>query len=266
MKLMISADIEGTAGIATWEETTKGNPEYTYFRQQMTKEVSAACRGAQDSKRVDEILVKDAHDSACNIIPEELPKEVKLMRSWECAPGGMVSGIREGVDALAMTGYHSAAYTAGSPLAHTQNGRNQYIKLNGKTASEFMLNSYTAAYYGASVVFISGDRCICESAKELCPNIETAVTGEGYGGAIIGIHPEKAQELIYEGMKKAMQKDLKETKLLLPEHFTVEIEFKEYQKAYRGGFYPGAKRVGSKGLAFENDDYYEILRFLYFTL
>ena len=266
MRLLISADIEGTAGIATWGETEKKDQEYAYFRRQMTKEVSAACRGAMESGKEVEILVKDAHDSACNLIPEALPEEVKLLRGWEGAPGSMMAGIRENIDAVAMTGYHSAAYTDGNPLAHTMNTQNQYVRINGKPASEFMINAYTAAYYGASILFVSGDRALCESAKEICPNIETAAVEEVYGGAVIAMHPMKAQELIYEGMQRAMQKDLQETKIALPEHFTVEIEFKEYTKAYKGSFYPGAKRVGTKGIVFEHDDYYEVLRFLFFTL
>ena len=46
MKLFISADIEGTTGIARWDETENGHSRYAYFAQQMTREVSAACEGA----------------------------------------------------------------------------------------------------------------------------------------------------------------------------------------------------------------------------
>ena len=50
MKLFISADIEGTAGIADWGETSPGNSLYdNYFVKQMTKEVSSACKGALES-------------------------------------------------------------------------------------------------------------------------------------------------------------------------------------------------------------------------
>lgn len=44
MKLFISADIEGTAGIVSWKETAPGD-QYGYFAGQMTKEVAAACEG-----------------------------------------------------------------------------------------------------------------------------------------------------------------------------------------------------------------------------
>ena len=68
MKLYISADIEGTTGITLWDETEHGHARYAYFLDQMTREVAAACRGAM-AAGCDDILVKDAHDSACNLIP-----------------------------------------------------------------------------------------------------------------------------------------------------------------------------------------------------
>ena len=79
MKLFISADIEGTTGITLWDETENGHARYPYFQQQMTKEVAAACQGAMDAG-CDEILIKDAHDSACNLIPSLLPEEIRIFR------------------------------------------------------------------------------------------------------------------------------------------------------------------------------------------
>ena len=42
-KIFISADIEGTSGIAHWNETERTIPhDYDYFAGQMTREVAAA--------------------------------------------------------------------------------------------------------------------------------------------------------------------------------------------------------------------------------
>ena len=73
MKLYISADIEGTTGITRWDETENGHSRYPYFAEQMTREVAAAINGALQVSRDFELLVKDAHDSACNLIPSKLP-------------------------------------------------------------------------------------------------------------------------------------------------------------------------------------------------
>ena len=110
MKLFISSDMEGTCGITHWDETDydKGGRWYDYFREQMTREVAAACAGAREGG-ADDILVKDAHDSARNIIPTELPRGVRLGREWSGGLYSMVDGLQQGFDALAFTGYHSPA-------------------------------------------------------------------------------------------------------------------------------------------------------------
>lgn len=266
MKLLISSDIEGTAGICKWSETERGTYDYGYFSEQMTREVSAAVEGAYGSGKIKEILIKDAHDSACNLIPDKLPRGVKLMRTWPGEPGGMLGGIRLGFDAVAMTGYHSAAYTTGNPLAHTMNTKNQYIKVNGKLASEFMLYSYFAAYYNTPVIFISGDKALCENAKAFNPGITTAPVSEAFGSASISLHPADACELIKERMKEAAAGDFAKCRIVMPKQFEVEIEYKEYSLADMASHYPGVRRVGSKGIVFASEDYYEVMRMIYYVL
>ena len=74
--------IEGVNNICTWDETDNRSSEYQYFRKQMTDEVIKACEGAKNAGAT-EILIKDAHDSARNLILKDLPDYVKLHRGWE---------------------------------------------------------------------------------------------------------------------------------------------------------------------------------------
>lgn len=78
MKVFISSDIEGTCGIVSWSETEASHADSAYFRRQMSREVAAACEGAIEAG-ADEIVVKDAHDSARNIDPLLLPRGVRLL-------------------------------------------------------------------------------------------------------------------------------------------------------------------------------------------
>ncbi len=265
-KLFISADIEGTCGIVNWDETEKNHPDHKYFAEQMTKEVSAACISA-DFKNWD-VLVKDAHDSARNIIPDMLPTGTRLIRGWigdlECMMGGL---DREKFDAVAFTGYHSAAYTDGNSLAHTMTTSVISVKLNGKLCSEFVFNAYSAAKLGIPSVFTSGDKALCESAKELIPDICTVATKEGIGGACISRHPEDVTEEIRETMVKALEPEhVKKCLPVLPKHFAMEIMYRETAKAYRNSFYPGARLIDPKTVLFETDDYTEIERAIHFVL
>ncbi len=60
MKVFISVDIEGCAGITHWDEAGKTHPDYAEFREIMTGEAIAAIEGAK-AAGAKEILLKDAH-------------------------------------------------------------------------------------------------------------------------------------------------------------------------------------------------------------
>lgn len=265
MKIFISADIEGVNNIVSWDETDNKYPEYSYFRKQMTDEVSHACLGAE-SVGVKDILVKDAHDSARNLILKDLPEFVKLHRGWEGCPCSMMAGLDKTFDAVMFIGYHSPSSSDGNPLSHTMNLRNQYVKINGELASEFYINALYASYLGIPVAFLSGDKKLTEWVKTQNPNIETVATKEGSHGAVISKHPNVTNKEIEEIVKVALSKNLKDNIIKLPSHFEVEIQYKKFNDAYNASFYPGCKLINENTVVFNHNDYYEVLRALKFIL
>ncbi|UCE67613.1 MAG: M55 family metallopeptidase [Candidatus Zixiibacteriota bacterium] len=263
MKVFISADIEGTTGITVWTECEKGKPDYEEFRKQMTAEVVAACEGAMEGG-AKEIVVRDAHDTARNIIASSLPENVKLIREWSGHPFQMVQGLDESFDAAIFTGYHSRAGSDTSPLAHTLTGSSMYIKINDRYASEFLINSYSAASVGVPVIMVTGDKGLCVDAMDLIPNIRTVPVSEGEGTSNISIHPNLAVKKIKETAKQAVSGDPGKCKLPLPKIFQVEILYKDNRLAYKTSFYPGARLEGTHTIKLECDDYFDVLRFLTF--
>lgn len=266
MKVFISADLEGVAGIAAWDETDKGSSVYPYFAEQMTKEVIAVCTGA-NLAGAKEIVVKDAHETGRNIDPRQLPENVKLIRGWTGHPFAMVQGLDESFDAVAFIGYHSGGGTNANPLAHTMNSSSiNYVKLNGEILSEFRLHAYIAAYLGVPVALLSGDQGICAEAKKLNANIATVATFEGLGSATKSIHPKRAAELIKAGMQEVLIGDLSLNKIDLPEKFSLEISYNFHGHAYSKSFYPGTKQISPKSITFETNDYFEIVRAISFLI
>lgn len=261
MKLYLSADIEGTTGITLWDETENGHSRYPYFAEQMTREVAAACQGAMDAG-CDEILIKDAHDSACNLIPTLLPEEARLFRGWGSDIMSMMAGLEKDCDGVIFTGYHSGAGMDTNPLSHTMNTRNNWVRINGMIAPELMINSLTAAYLGVPVRMVTGDKGLCEWMKAINPNVETVAVSEGRGRGSISIHPQKALRLIREAACRAMKKDAKDCMFPLPERFKVEISFKDHFRAKSGASYPGVRQTGPAEVIFEADDYMDVLRML----
>ena len=266
MKVFISADIEGTCGITSWAETERSTPmDYTPFQKQMTREVRAACEGAL-AAGADGLLVRDAHDSARNLEPGALPEAARILRGWTGDPLRMMSGIdRDSFGAVLFTGYHAWASSGGNPLSHTMNLKNEYVTLNGVRMSEFMMNAYTAGYYGVPVVFLSGDKALCAFARELIPGITTVPVNEGIGGGTLSIHPDAAVRAIREGAERAVG-NAANCAVKMPEHFEMVVRCREHQRAYARSFYPGARLEDEKNVAFASDDWFEVLRFAHFVL
>lgn len=265
MKLYISADIEGTTGICRWEETEYGHPRYAYFAKQMTSEVAAACEGAMQAGCQD-ILIKDAHDSACNLIPDQLPETVRLFRGWGSDPMGMMAGLESDCDGVFFIGYHSGAGMDTNPLAHTMNRQNNYVKINGEIASELMINCLTAARLGVPVRLVTGDRGLCDWIRSVNPNIETVAVSEGRGRGSISIHPNVARMQIRQRANQAMLNPHLDRMFPLPKHFDVEINFKEHAKAKNATSYPGVVQDGATTVRYQADEYFDVLRMLDWVL
>ncbi len=265
MKIFLSADIEGTCGIAHWDETEPGKIGYGHFQEQMTREVAAALTSAAEAG-ADELFVKDAHDTARNLNPEALPRTAKIFRGWGRHPYSMMAGLDKTFDWVMFTGYHSEAGSDRNPLAHTMNLGILEVTINGMPGSELLINCLTAAYEGVPVAFVSGDKALCEWIRSVNPNIETAPTCEGVGNGSISIHPEAALERIRAGVKKALQKPRADMMFPLPESFDVTVAYRDHFAAKRAGFYPGAKQLGPRTVGYQAMDYFQVLTFFSFVL
>jgi D-amino peptidase len=264
MKIFITADIEGITGTSHWDETGKNKPEYPEFQEQMTAEVVAACEGALNAGAT-EIWVKDAHGSARNLIAAKLPREVRLLRGWSGHPYMMMDGIDSSFQAAMMIGYHSRAGSDANPLSHTISGADSYVKINDRFASEFLMNSYTAGLVKVPVVFVSGDAGLCEDATSFIPALGSVAVKQGLGNLTNNIHPQLSVELIRKGAEKAIKGNLALCQVKMPDHFTVEMRYKEHAKARQVSYFPGVSMIDSTAIKFESNDYYEVLRLFMFV-
>ena len=265
MKIYLSADMEGTAGIVSWNETTADHPQYAYFREQMSREVAAACEGALEAGAA-EILVKDAHDSARNIIPTLLPEQAKLFRGWDDTPEMMMAGLNGSFHGVLFTGYHAAAGTDANPLSHTMSLKVQSLKCNGKLLSEFDINAMIAASCGVPAFFLSGDRGLCEAAKQAIPHIQTVAANEGRGSGSITLHPDVAVKQIRETVTLALKQSNANCIYPLPSQFQIEVCYKEHIHAARAANYPGVKRRDAKTVTLESKEFQEVLRAFFWIL
>ena len=111
------------------------------------------------------------------------------------------------------------------------------MTLNARLCSEFLLNAYTAGYYNVPVALITGDKALCDFARELIPAITTVAVNEGRGNGVTSIHPDEAVERIEAAAAKAVQ-NAAQCKVPMPEHFHIEVDFIKHHVAYSKSFYP----------------------------
>ncbi|MGI9261099.1 MAG: M55 family metallopeptidase [Woeseiaceae bacterium] len=260
LKVFISVDMEGITGVVNVDDATRGGKDYDYFRQTMTREANAAIEGALAAGAT-EIIVRDSHGSALNLLPEMLNRNSKLLRDWSQGPMYMMEGIDESFDAAIYIGYHARAGTTNGVLDHTSSGNVTDVSINGISMPETGYNALMAGEYDVPVVFVAGDKAVCDQAEELLGTVETVAVKEGIGAAALNLHPEVAREQIRAGVERALRNldDYGPYKLQPP--YTLVLTLKTEQNIYRGAaLYPGAKRTGDWELTYVADDVMEIIR------
>jgi D-amino peptidase len=261
LKVYISADMEGIGGVSTWDvqAEAKGR-EYEKFRRLMTLEVNAAVEAAFDAGAT-EVLVSDSHGDAQNIDIELLDKRARLIRSWP-RPLGMMQGIDETFAAAAMIGYHAGEGSSPGVLAHTFTGKVS-VALNGTAMPEAGISAAIAGEFGVPIVFVSGDQVITRETKRLLGNLETATVKEAIGfSSAIMMHPELAQRMIREGMKRGIERRGQMKPYRLTHPVKLQLTFKDLIDAEHTAFFPGVERMNGTTVTYTVRDMVEAQRFM----
>lgn len=204
MKVLISTDIEGVAGVFHHAQGRAGNPEYDRARLLMTGEANAAIAGAFDAGAT-EVFVNDSHGSFNNMPAERLdPRAQTIVGKPRYL--SMVAGVELGVDAVCMVGYHSRAQGRGV-LAHTINGfAFARVVLNDQELGEAGIYGALAGEYGVPVVMASGDDVFIAENQPIFPNTVFVQTKRASGQvSCISLSPEHACNAIHAGVSTALK-------------------------------------------------------------
>lgn len=268
MKVLISADMEGTCGVVSWVQVMPpeygGEPssqtEYERARLRMTREVNAAIEGAL-AGGADEVIVNDSHNGMRNLVPEELHPSCRFL-SGNDKPLGMMQGIDlDGIGAAFFTGYHAKAGTPGGPLAHTWTGWVQDVRFDGRSTGEFGINAAVAGAFGVPIVLVTGDeKAVAQTvawAGESCVGVAVK---EGFTTfSAIHQHPTRAQQMIREGAERAVRHAANATPYVLAAGVTVEVELDHQIRADHAAMVPTIERVGDRTVAYRPADGVELI-------
>lgn len=204
MNILIWTDLEGVSGIVDFDKHESFSKKDEFQRKLMTGEVNAAIKACFDNgaKKVKVVEGHDAIDlitldERATIIPARYPA-IPYLQGWE------------GYEYIIFIGCHSMANTQKGVLAHTGNQNIEYRKINGQEIGEVGTAILQAGEYGIKALMVSGDEAVCKEIKEFNNLIYTAAVKKGYGlHHAKCIHPNKARQLIYDVVTKAIKnKDL----------------------------------------------------------
>lgn len=259
MKVFISSDMEGTAGVVDWSQCLLGEPEYEYYRMLLQGEVNAAIEGAQCAG-AEEFLVNDSHSKMQNLRPDTLVGNARYL-SGRHKPMYMMQGLDSSFDAVFFVSYHGSMSTS-APLSHTYNPRAiAEVTLNGTTIGESGINALVALAHGVPIVLITGDEITAAEAAEVSPGVHAAVVKTAVSRfAANSLHPAAARELIRGQAQAAIGSlaDAQPPVINLPA--TLSITFRNPDLAEMATWITGVKRSGNTVVAVTDDDPIRLFR------
>jgi len=260
VRIYLSADMEGVAGIASRElQLVPEGRQFAEARILLTDEVNAAIRGAYDAGAT-YVLVNDSHGHMNNILPDRLDPRAQLSQGHP-KPLYMMEGISADFDLVFFVGYHAAIGTADGFYNHSYNSRGVYnVRVGGKPLSESMLNGRVAGHFGVPVGMVTGDEATIRQTQADAPGVRGAVVKWSYNrGAGRALHPSEAHRIITAAATDAVAaaKSGGTAGMLMAEPAPVqwEIDWVYSVMADLACLVPGVERTADRTVAFGSPDY-----------
>src|SRR6056297_3515965 len=240
MKLYISMDLEGIAGVSFWHDIKKGSSDFKYFKNIVTEQVNNICKSLFERyKSLDKITICDSHSYGENLIYDNLIENVELIKGFP-RKYYMMEGLDEGYAGIIYLGYHVGIGKVGN-LDHTYSSSKIY---------EIKINSFLASEYEIPIIsLISGDKLINE-LKEKHDSIEYIVTKNEIGKF-------SAKMKNYNNLTKEISERIRSFKdfnlysTIKPKYpLNVEINLTNTKFAEVASLIPGIKRQSGRNIQF----------------
>src|SRR5262245_40372729 len=208
MRVYISVDMEGIAGVSHPKPTSRTDSEYPAAVELMVGEANAAIAGAADAGATD-ILVNDSHGGMYNLTPATLDPAARVLqgqKAWSMVAGAQGPDGTGAFDVALFVGYHARAGHPTGTIAHTYSGRPVETRLNGRPTGEYGFNAIALGAWGIPVGLVAGDDALAAEVETWLPWSERVVVKQGFGSsAAASLHPEKARAAIRDGAARAVE-------------------------------------------------------------
>jgi D-amino peptidase len=254
VKIFISSDMEGTAGVVDWDQCLVGGAQYGYYTDLLTGEINAAIEGAMAAGAT-EFLVNDSHSKMSNLKPDSLAGRAGYL-SGRYKPMYMMQGLDASFDAAFFVSYHGSMSSKSSVLSHTYfPAAFAQVTVNGEVAGEAGINALVAAAYEVPLVLVTGDATTAEETTRFSPGIKTAVVKKSVTRfAAESLHPAAARDLIHHQARAAVAELATAAPPAIDSPVTLDISFRSSDYCELAARIAGVTRTGDLSASITGDD------------
>lgn len=266
MKIYISADMEGVAGVVNDAQLGPEGFDWERACDLYTDEVLAVIAELRELGAGD-ITVSDSHGTGLNLRIERFPAGVRLVRAWPRRLG-MMEGIDSSYDGVILLGYHSGSHNPRGVRAHTMSSANVFeLALNGRLVCEAELSAYLAGHFEVPVWMISGDDAICDEIVGSMPHCEQAVVKQAISyHSADSLVPKDAIEVLRGATRKAAGRRKEIKPVALPGPVTMDLAFKNHRPTELLAYLPNVEQLDAHRVRFVGKDILEVSSFFEFAL
>jgi D-amino peptidase len=260
VRVYISVDMEGIAGVNHPDPTDPSDRRYPVAVELMVGETNAAIEGALAAGATD-ILVNDSHWNMYNLLPADLHPSARVLQGQKA--WSMVAGAQRGADGAAsfdvalFVGYHTRAGHPRGTIAHTYSGSPVESRLDGRPTGEYGMNALVLGAWGIPVGMVAGDDGLAEEVEGWLPWAERVVVKTMDGGrSAVSPHPSVARDRVRAGAERAVRRAAtgELQTLAVPPPIVIEVDFARGVIADHAAIIPGVERAGDRTVRVVSDD------------
>ncbi len=209
MKIYISVDMEGIAGLVRWDDVMPRGIDFAANRLSMTEDANAAIDGAFAAGAL-EVVVEENHgaEDLCVLDMNRIDPRCEVIRGAGRPGATTMAGLDASCSAIFLVGHHASGGTFPGIMAHTISyGGFREVRLGGKRIGEADFFAIRGGELGVPVALCSGDQMLAQQVSELSPAAETVVVKEALGNQSGRcIPPSRARGMIRAGAVRAIDR------------------------------------------------------------